>query len=135
MCICTTSYIFSEIYFLFQNLANQSNTTTQQKYIEELLRITMKVSALCGSGYINVRIKAESLSDALYAKLFSYAVENDQTSNLNNGLLVNLGLIKVRKIKNYCLCITCRRCMKANKINNCLFLRVRTKPAEKLIGI
>lgn len=59
----------------------------------------MKVSALCGSGYINVRIKAESLSDALYAKLFSYAVENDQISNLNNALLVNLGLIKVRKIK------------------------------------
>lgn len=61
----------------------------------------MKVSALCGSGYINVRIKAESLSDALYAKLFSYAVENDQISNLNNALLVNLGLIKVRRIKNY----------------------------------
>ncbi|XP_011629760.1 ran GTPase-activating protein 1 [Pogonomyrmex barbatus] len=76
------------------NLANQNNTNTGQKYIEELLRITMKVSALCGSGYINVRIKAESLSDALYAKLFSYAIENDQISNLNNMLLVNLGLIK-----------------------------------------
>ncbi|XP_011693581.1 PREDICTED: ran GTPase-activating protein 1 [Wasmannia auropunctata] len=75
------------------NLANESDAT-EQKYIEELLRITMKVSALCGSGYINVRIKAESLSDALYAKLFSYAVETDQISNLNNGLLVNLGLIK-----------------------------------------
>lgn len=136
ICTSTASYISSEIYFLFQNLANQNNTTTEHKYIEELLRITMKVSALCGSGYINVRIKAESLSDALYAKLFSYAVENDQTSNLNNALLVNLGLIKVRKIKNYCLCIACKRCMKANKMtNNYLFLRVRTKPVEKLIGI
>jgi len=86
-------------------LANQSNTK-EQKYIEKLLWLIMKVSALCDSGYINVRIKAESLSDALYAKLFSYAVENDQISNLNNALLVNLGLIKVRKIKNYYyLCI------------------------------
>ncbi|XP_011868365.1 PREDICTED: ran GTPase-activating protein 1 [Vollenhovia emeryi] len=76
------------------NLANQSNATTEQKYMEELLRITMKVSALCGSGYINVRIKAEFLSDALYAKLFSYAVENNIISNLNNALLVNLGLLK-----------------------------------------
>lgn len=91
---------------LFQNLANQSNTATEQKYIEELLRITMKVSALCGSGYMNVRIKAESLSDALYTKLFSYAVENNRISNLNNALLINLGLIKVRKIMNYYyLCI------------------------------
>lgn len=71
--------------------------TTEQKYIEELLRITMKVSALCDSGYMNVRIKAEFLSDALYAKLFSYAIENNQTMNLNNALLVNLGLIKVRQ--------------------------------------
>lgn len=76
------------------NLANQSNVTTEQKFIEELLRITMKVSALCGSGYMNIRIKAEFLSDALYAKLFSYATENNQILNLNNGLLVNLGLIK-----------------------------------------
>ncbi|KAL0120296.1 hypothetical protein PUN28_008150 [Cardiocondyla obscurior] len=76
------------------NLTKQSNKTVELKYIEELLRITMKVSALCGSGYINVRIKAESLSDALYAKLFSYAIENDKISNLNNALLVNLGLIK-----------------------------------------
>ncbi|KAG5319745.1 RAGP1 protein, partial [Pseudoatta argentina] len=75
------------------NLANQSKTI-EQKYIEELLRITMKVSALCDSGYMNVRIKAESLSDALYAKLFSYAVETNQISNFNNALLINLGLIK-----------------------------------------
>lgn len=64
----------------------------------------MKVSALCDNGYMNVRIKAEFLSDALYAKLFSYAIENDQILNLNNALLVNLGLIKVRqKMRNYYL--------------------------------
>ncbi|XP_050458578.1 ran GTPase-activating protein 1 [Cataglyphis hispanica] len=76
------------------NLTNQDNGSTEQKYIEELLRITMKVSALCDSGYMNVRIKAEFLSDALYAKLFSYAIEKNQILNLNNALLVNLGLIK-----------------------------------------
>lgn len=58
----------------------------------------MKVSALCDSGYMNVRMKAESLSDALYAQLFSYAIEKDQISNLTNALLINLGLIKVRHI-------------------------------------
>lgn len=76
------------------NLINQDNVSIEQKYIEELLRITMKVSALCDSGYMNVRIKAEFLSDALYAKLFSYAIENNQILDLNNALLVNLGLIK-----------------------------------------
>lgn len=59
----------------------------------------MKVSTLCNSGYMDVRLKAESLSDALYEKLFSYAVEKDQTSNLDNALLINLGLIKVKQIK------------------------------------
>ncbi|XP_014474387.1 PREDICTED: ran GTPase-activating protein 1 [Dinoponera quadriceps] len=77
-----------------ENLAIQSDTTTEQKFIEELTRITMKVSALCDSGYMNVRIKAESLSDVLYAQLFSYAIEKDQISNLTNALLINLGLIK-----------------------------------------
>lgn len=58
----------------------------------------MKVSALCGSGYMNVRIKAEYVTDALYMRLFSYATNSDKISNLNNTLLVNLGLIKVRYI-------------------------------------
>lgn len=61
----------------------------------------MKVSALCDSGYMNVRIKAESLSDVLYAQLFSYAIEKDQIPNLTNALLINLGLIKVRHIVGY----------------------------------
>lgn len=60
----------------------------------------MKVSALCDSGYMDVRIKAEFVSNALYASLFAFAVENDQISSLNNALLVNLGLIKVRYIKS-----------------------------------
>lgn len=80
-------------------MAIQSNTITEQKYVEEFVQIIMKVSALCDSGYMDVRLKAESLSDALYEKLFSYAVEKDQISNLDNALLVNLGLIKVKQIK------------------------------------
>ncbi|EZA55277.1 ran GTPase-activating protein 1 [Ooceraea biroi] len=76
------------------NLAIQSDATTEGKYIEEFVQIIMKVSALCDSGYMVVRLKAETLSDALYVKLFSYAVEKEKISSLNNALLVNLGLIK-----------------------------------------
>ncbi|KAG7189790.1 hypothetical protein KM043_017452 [Ampulex compressa] len=63
-------------------------------FIEEFTKVIMKVSALCDSGYMDVRLKAESLTDVLYSRLFSYAVENDQVSTLNNVLLVNLDLIK-----------------------------------------
>ncbi|KYM98869.1 PREDICTED: ran GTPase-activating protein 1-like [Cyphomyrmex costatus] len=94
------------------NLANQSNIV-EQKYVEELLRITMKVSALCGSGYMNVRIKAEFLSDALYAKLFSYAVETNQISDFNNALLVNLGLIKSEDKNNGTIDWNLEGCFKA----------------------
>lgn len=80
-------------------MAIQSDTITEQKYVEEFVQIIMKVSTLCNSGYMDVRLKAESLSDALYEKLFSYAVEKDQISNLDNALLINLGLIKVKQIK------------------------------------
>lgn len=55
----------------------------------------MNVSALCGSGFFDVRIKAETLTDILYAELFAFAVKYNQITILNNSLLVNLGLIKV----------------------------------------
>lgn len=55
----------------------------------------MKVSALNTSGYVDVRLRAQNLTDALYSKLCFFAIENDQISIWNNALLVNLGLIKV----------------------------------------
>lgn len=55
----------------------------------------MKVSSLCGSGFMDVRIYAESLSDELYLALFSHAIKTNQIHVLNNNLLVNLGLLKV----------------------------------------
>lgn len=58
----------------------------------------MKVSSLCASGYMDGRIEAERLTDALYAELFSYATKNNQVARLNNVLLVNLGLIKVIQV-------------------------------------
>ncbi|XP_033223220.1 ran GTPase-activating protein 1 [Belonocnema kinseyi] len=61
---------------------------------EEFTRIIMKVSSLCGSGYMDVRIHAESLTEDLYSELFSQAVKTNQISVLNNSLLVNLGLLK-----------------------------------------
>lgn len=55
----------------------------------------MKVSALCGSGYGDVRVEAEKLTDLLYADLFAYATSTNQTSTIDNTLLINLGLLKV----------------------------------------
>lgn len=55
----------------------------------------MNVSALCGSGFFDVRRKAEKLTDILYTELFAFAVKYNQITILNNALLVNLGLIKV----------------------------------------
>ena len=77
-----------------KDLSKSVDTSPELKFVEEFTRIIMKVSALCSSGYIDVRIRALSITDALYAKLCSYAVENDQISIWNNALLVNLGLIK-----------------------------------------
>uniref|UniRef100_A0A0C9QDM6 RANGAP1 protein n=1 Tax=Fopius arisanus TaxID=64838 RepID=A0A0C9QDM6_9HYME len=70
------------------------NSRESEKYVNELLCIVMKVSSHCGSGYGDVRVEAERLTDLLYSELFQYASENDQMSKLNNNLLVDLGLIK-----------------------------------------
>ncbi|CAK9797559.1 Ran GTPase-activating protein 1 [Anthophora quadrimaculata] len=77
-----------------KNIAKDAGTSSELKFIEEFTKIIMKVSALSTSGYVDVRLKAQNLTDALYSKLCSFAIENDQTSVWNNVLLVNLGLIK-----------------------------------------
>ena len=55
----------------------------------------MKVSALSTSGYIDVRLKSQNLTDSLYSKLCIFAIQSNQVPTWNNALLVNLGLIKV----------------------------------------
>lgn len=55
----------------------------------------MKVSALCSSGYLDVRAPAEQVTDRLYSELFATAAKDNQIPSLNNSLLVNLGLLKV----------------------------------------
>ncbi|XP_015127206.1 ran GTPase-activating protein 1 [Diachasma alloeum] len=77
-----------------KTLCQGENCQESEKYVDELLHIVMKVSSHCGSGYADVRIEAERLTDLLYSALFHYALENDQMSKLNNNLLVDLGLIK-----------------------------------------
>ena len=77
-----------------KNSSKNVDTSPQLRFIEEYTRIVMKVSALCTSGYIDVRLRAQNLTDILYSKLCSFATENDQISVWNNALLVNLGLIK-----------------------------------------
>ncbi|KAG8038321.1 hypothetical protein G9C98_006648 [Cotesia typhae] len=77
-----------------KSIASEKNSQDPLQYIDELLPVAMKVSALCGSGYGDIRVEAEKLSDQLYSHLFDYATTNNQMSYVNNNLLVHLGLIK-----------------------------------------
>ncbi|XP_076248152.1 ran GTPase activating protein [Calliopsis andreniformis] len=83
-----------------KDLSKMSETSPELKFIEEFTKIIMKVSALCASGYMDVRLKAQSYTDALYLELCSFAAKTDQISILNNALLVNLGLIKSEDKRN-----------------------------------
>lgn len=78
-----------------KELSKGDNSKEDEKYVDELLIVVMKVSSLCGSGYGDVRVDAEALTDKLYAELFYFATTNDQVSSVNNNLFVKLGLIKV----------------------------------------
>jgi hypothetical protein len=55
----------------------------------------MKVSSLSASSSEVVKQAALLCSDALYRELFRWAEEQQQSSVVNNSLLVHLGLIKV----------------------------------------
>ncbi|XP_008210993.1 ran GTPase-activating protein 1 [Nasonia vitripennis] len=59
-----------------------------------VLKVVMKVSALCASGYMDIRQPAEQVTERLYSELFTNAVKNNQIPSLNNALLVCLGLLK-----------------------------------------
>lgn len=77
-----------------KNLVKDNEKQLESNFIEEFIKLIMNVSTFCGSRLLNVRIKAETLTDILYAELFAFAVKNKQISILNNALLVNLGLLK-----------------------------------------
>ncbi|XP_043248274.1 ran GTPase-activating protein 1 [Colletes gigas] len=77
-----------------RDLSKNADASSELIFVEEFTKMVMKVSAKCASSDINVRMKAQTLTDALYSKLCSFAVENDEISIWNNALLVNLGLIK-----------------------------------------
>ncbi|KAL7287034.1 hypothetical protein TKK_0018766 [Trichogramma kaykai] len=65
-----------------------------EDFINESVKLIMKVSALYASGYMDVRIPAEIVTDRLYKELFEFVTKNNQLYSLNNSLLVNLGLLK-----------------------------------------
>ncbi|KAK1123990.1 hypothetical protein K0M31_007018 [Melipona bicolor] len=79
---------------------HSKNTSSQLKFIEEFTRIIMKVSAFSTSGYIDVRLKSQNLTDTLYSKLCFFAMQSNQIPTWNNALLVNLGLIKAEDKSN-----------------------------------
>ncbi|CAL7939963.1 unnamed protein product [Xylocopa violacea] len=99
-----------------ENISKTADTSPELKFIEEFTRIIMKVSALSTSGYVDVRSKSQNLTDALYSKLCSFAVENDQISIWNNALLVNLGLIKAEDKKSGKIDWNLEGCFKALEI-------------------
>jgi hypothetical protein len=65
-------------------------------YLEKLVTTLMKVSSLSASSSEMTKQAALSCSDTLYKELFRWAVEQEQSSLVNNSLLVHLGLIKVQ---------------------------------------
>lgn len=85
---------------------SENDASPELKFIEEFTRIIMKVSALSTTGYADVRLRTQYLTDALYSKLCSFVTENDQISVWNNTLLVNLGLIKVSILCPWITCIS-----------------------------
>lgn len=56
----------------------------------------MKVSALTRSTKAEVAQCSLKATEILYRNLFVYANQSDELSFINNSILVNLGLIKVR---------------------------------------
>ncbi|XP_043472788.1 ran GTPase-activating protein 1 [Leptopilina heterotoma] len=96
---------------------NKVDTQNQDtSFCEQLLRIIMKVSSFCGSGFMDVRIFAESLSDELYSALFSHAIKTNQVHILNNNLLVNLGLLKSESKDYEKMDVNLEGCFKALEI-------------------
>ncbi|XP_058805547.1 ran GTPase-activating protein 1 [Phymastichus coffea] len=79
--------IFSE--YIKTQFSNEDEDPT-----DNIMKVIMKVSALCASGYMDVRQPAEQITDRLYTEVFSNAVKQNRVPSLNNALLVNLGLIK-----------------------------------------
>lgn len=68
--------------------------------LEEFMRTLMSVSALCRNLKPLVTQCAFKATELLYRELFVYAQQSDELSMVNNSILVNLGLIKVRKPEN-----------------------------------
>lgn len=63
--------------------------------LEKFVPILMKVSALAACSQNEVKQASLQTSEVLYKELFDWAKNTDQSSLLNNTLLVHLGLIKV----------------------------------------
>ena len=81
------------------------NPKNQKKVIEDLIKITMKISSNCASDYMDIRSEAEKVTDKLYEELFNLATNPELTTTLNNAFMVHLGLIKVKIQFSYIFCV------------------------------
>lgn len=84
------------IQLFLQGLSKAEN----EDVTNDVMRVVMKVSALCASGYMDVRVPAEQVTERLYSELFANAAKSNKMPSLNNALLVNLGLLKVSRESN-----------------------------------
>ncbi|XP_015607508.1 ran GTPase-activating protein 1 [Cephus cinctus] len=115
-----------------KNLFN-GDSSRGDRYVEDLCKIIMKVSTLCDSGYVDVRVEAEGVTEILYAELFTYAIKNNKVSTLNNALLVNLGLIKSEDKTARKLDWNLEGCFKAlEKISERDYFLTKTKDTLKI---
>lgn len=67
------------------------------------MSILMKVTAFVGSSNQSSVDAALKYAEALYKELFMWCSETEKTSEVNNSILVYLGLIKARKSIQYVL--------------------------------
>lgn len=64
------------------------------------MQVLMKISSLSNCSNESVRQGALNCSSALYKQVFMWYKEIENLSDLNNSLLVHLGLIKVSTSSN-----------------------------------
>lgn len=57
----------------------------------------MKVAAFVGSSNAKVSDAALKCTELLYRELFTWCNKSERTSDVNNSILVHLGLIKVSR--------------------------------------
>lgn len=82
------------------NLIHYYSQKFLEDHFESYIPLLMKIAALSVSKKNNVTDAAIVCCELMYREMFTWAQENNNIPNVNNSLLVHLGLIKVHIILN-----------------------------------